>query len=133
MDRNFFLTRVRELEANGVLERIEVPREKGKPVTCIRLLAQTKQEDQSSMGQEDPTQGQNHRRSSGCTLELTHFTELEVELSAPKASVGFHRQLIDLMHDNGTDGATLGVSIVAALHMQSAYIFIREGHLESPG
>lgn len=61
MDRNFFLTRVRELETNGVLERIEVPREKGKPVTCIRLIAQPTREEQSLMAQGDPMHGQGVR------------------------------------------------------------------------
>ncbi len=38
-ERRFFQTRLRELIAQGVLEKVQVPRPNGKYVQCIRLLA----------------------------------------------------------------------------------------------
>lgn len=39
-DRRFFLTRIRELMAQGVLEKVQVPNPRNKSgfVTCFRLL-----------------------------------------------------------------------------------------------
>lgn len=99
-DRRFFQTRLRELVAQGVVDKVQVPRQKGKSVTCVRLL------DRPSDVEQVETEG----RSSNVMALATHLPDrLDGELPTFKANVTFHRQLVDLVDQSGVDGMTLNV------------------------
>ncbi|KAJ3552818.1 hypothetical protein NM688_g3955 [Phlebia brevispora] len=83
-DRRFFQSLLRELVAQRVIEKVQVPRPNGKPVACIRLFTP-----------DEP----------GLQSEEDH--ESEEERPTLKTNVGFHRQIVDLVEGSGMEGVTL--------------------------
>ncbi|PSR80716.1 hypothetical protein PHLCEN_2v6632 [Hermanssonia centrifuga] len=92
-ERRFFQTRLRELIAQGVLEKVQVPRPNGKYVQCIRLLA--------------PDTADDHEGGNVPLVEGMDDEENEEVLPALKANVSFHKQVIDLVEQSGAEGIVL--------------------------
>ncbi|THH29725.1 hypothetical protein EUX98_g4460 [Antrodiella citrinella] len=90
-DRRFFLTRMRELMAQGVLEKVQVPSPRNKSgfVTCFRLMAA----DGQKVVDEEVQAGQGSENSDEDVLRL-------------KGNESLHRQIIDLIDASGTEGTT---------------------------
>ncbi|KAI0786110.1 hypothetical protein C8Q75DRAFT_304194 [Abortiporus biennis] len=92
-DRRFFATRLRELMAQGLIEKVQVPHAKRKNalVTCIRLLnPEEKATEEEEMVIDPMLLGK--EQDSGKPL---------------KANRTLHKQIIDLVAASGTQGMTL--------------------------
>ncbi|KAH8100488.1 hypothetical protein BXZ70DRAFT_937413 [Cristinia sonorae] len=89
-DRRFFMTRMRELMAQGVIEKVQAPhpRKKSGYIPCFRLLSagddKVAEEEAEDETQEDDA-GEN----------------------GVKGNVSLHRQIIDLIEASGTEGTTI--------------------------
>ncbi|KAI0344000.1 hypothetical protein BDW22DRAFT_1355246 [Trametopsis cervina] len=88
-DRRFFQTRLRELIAQGFIDKVHVPKPDGRLVPCIRLLHPNEQ----PQAEQPPD-----------AIEILDDDEA---LPPLKANVTFHKQLIDLIEQAGTEGTTL--------------------------
>ncbi|CAL1696293.1 unnamed protein product [Somion occarium] len=88
-DRRFFASRLRELMAEGLIEKVQVPHPKRKNaiVTCVRLLSPPEVPSESPVEAEDEDEG--------------------LDSKGLKANLTIHKQIIDLVHNSGTVGITL--------------------------
>ncbi|KAI0095273.1 hypothetical protein BDY19DRAFT_917063 [Irpex rosettiformis] len=88
-DRRFFQTRLRELVAQGFIERVQVPKHGGKLAACIRLV--------------NPDE-QAHTQATPSVIEVVDDEEEQLSL---KANITLQKQMIDLAHQSGMEGVTL--------------------------
>ncbi|KAI0706049.1 hypothetical protein BC835DRAFT_1311874 [Cytidiella melzeri] len=88
-DRRFFQTRLRELMAQGFIEKVQVPRPDGKFVPCVRLLNPEK------LAQP---------RGAPAVIEVA---DDEDDFLSLKTNFTLHKQAIDLIHQSGAEGLTL--------------------------
>jgi len=92
-DRRFFATRLRELMAEGIIEKVQTPHPKRKNavVACIQLRS--------------PSEGFDDQVQDSLDPQLTE------EEDSPKliGNVTLHKQILDLVHASGTTGVTLNV------------------------
>ena len=139
-DRRFFQTRLRELIAQGVIEKVQVPRAKGergkeKFVSCIRLLNASDQDQAGSFSLHDR---EGMPALHAFLHEQPHIASVDSdELPTLKSTVTFHRQMVDLIHKSGTEGITLGVSwsefcqgklVHSDIGIIASIMYIRQAH-----
>ena len=106
-DRRFFQTRLRELIAQGFIEKVQVPNPGGRLIPCIRLLCPDEAPQSSHVPSvvEIPESAYDFQsRIEPCSHDID-----EDEKQTLKTNVSLQKQMIDLIHQSGTEGATLNV------------------------
>ncbi|KAI0080022.1 hypothetical protein K474DRAFT_383634 [Panus rudis PR-1116 ss-1] len=88
-ERRFFQTRLRELIAEGLIEKVQVPHAKraNALITCIRLLSPEEAKETEDV-ELDPDQ-------------------VEDSMTTVKANLTIQKQVVDLVHASGTEGITI--------------------------